>query len=425
MPEASQGDPRPLSAPDNPGPRGRSRLNPALVRRLNVARVFHALRLAGEATQGHLVEATGLDPATVSAVVRQLRQEGWLRASKAPRAGRSGRPPTHLTIDRDAGLLVGARLEPDAVQLLATSLAGESIGSWQGPVEEGPDAAIASLREGVEELLRDVGVGWDRVRAIGVGVPALMAHDGRLAFGPNLGWRDVPLRARLAERWRVPVAVDNDTKAAALAEKLFGAARDAHDFVLIAGHSGVGGALYLGGRLQRGAGGYAGEIGHVTVIPGGRACGCGDRGCLEAYLSEKALVAQLRERGLAVRGYAGVAAAAAAGEPRALALLAEVGALLARVAADVVDLLDPELLVLAGSMTHVAPYLLPAIERALAEPALAGVRGACRVVASRFGPEAVTVGGVALAMEAVLGLPAWWSDAGVGRPAWGAVGVGW
>jgi predicted NBD/HSP70 family sugar kinase len=425
MPKASQGDPSPLSARGDPTQRPRQRLNPALVRRLNVARVFHALRLAGAASQGELVEATGLDPATVSAVVRQLRQQGWLQASKAPQAGRSGRPPTHLSIERDAGLLVGARLEPDAVQLLATSLAGEPIGSWQGPVDEGPDAAIDSLRGGVEELLHAAGVGWNGVRAIGVGVPALMAHDGRLAFGPNLGWRDVPLRARLAERWSVPVAVDNDTKAAALAEKLFGAARDAHDFVVIAGHSGVGGALYLGGRLQRGAGGYAGEIGHMTVVPGGRACGCGDRGCLEAYLSEKALVAQLRERGLAVRGYAGVAAAAAAGDLRALAVLDEVGALLAGVAANVVDLLDPEMLVLAGSMTHVAPYLLPAIERALSEPALAGVRGPCEVVASRFGPEAVTMGGVALAMEAVLGLPAWWTDEGAGRPAWAGAATGW
>lgn len=419
--------------------RRRQRLNPALVRRLNVARVFHALRLAGEASQTELVEATGLDPATVSAVVRQLRQDRWLRvtppsalpassttAPAAPTAPRrSGRPPTRLTIDRDAGLLVGARLEPDAVQLLATTLAGEAIGSWHGPVGGGPDAAVASLRRGVEALLQRVGAGWESVRAVGVGVPALMAHDGRLAFGPNLGWRDVPLRARLAERWTVPVVVDNDTKAAALAEKLFGAARDAHDFVVIAGHSGVGGALYLGGRLQRGAGGFAGEVGHLTVVRGGRLCGCGDRGCLEAYLSEQALVAQLAERGLGVDGYAGVAAAAAAGDPRALAVLDEVGALLAGVAANLVDLLDPELLVLAGSMAHVAPYLMPSIARALSETALAAVRGRCEVVASRFGPEAVTMGGVALAMEAVLGLPAWWTDEGGGRPTLLGAGGGW
>lgn len=397
--------------------RPRPRLNAALVRRLNLARVFHALRLAGEASQGELVTATGLDPATVSAVVRHLRDDGWVRAVPAAQPGRTGRPPTRLAIDPEAGLLVGARLEPDVVRLLAATLAGEPRGSWQGPAGHGPDDAIATLRRGMGELLGPLAGGWARVRAVGVGVPALMAHDGRLAFGPNLGWRDVPLRARLARHWQVPVVVDNDTKAAALAEKLFGVAQRSHDFVLIAGHSGVGGALYLGGRLQRGAGGFAGEVGHLNVVPGGRPCACGDRGCLEAYLSERSVTAQLRERGLEVDGYAGAAAAATAGDPRARALLAEIGDLLAGVVVGLVDLLDPELVVVAGTLTHLMPHLAPRLEAALARPALASVRGPCRVVASRFGPEAVTMGGVALAMESVLGLPAWWSDPDGGVPA--------
>jgi predicted NBD/HSP70 family sugar kinase len=400
------------------------RLNPALIRRLNVARVFHALRLAGGATQGELVDATGLDPATVSAVVRHLREEGWVRAVAAPRAGRSGRPPTHLTIDPDAGLLVGARLEPGLVRLLATTLAGEPCGSWQGPAGRDPDGAVDALRVGTDELLERMAAPWTSVKAVGVGVPALMAHDGRLVFAPNLGWRDEPLRARLAQHWAVPVAVDNDTKAAALAEKLFGAARDAHDFVVIAGHSGIGGALYLGRRLQRGAGGFAGEIGHVTVVAEGRACGCGDRGCLEAYLAEHAVTEQLAERGVVVAGYEGAAAAAADGDAVVLALLDELGGLLGRVLADLVDVLDPERVVLAGALTHVVPYLLPAAERALARPALAAVRGPCPVVASPFGPDAVTMGGVALAMEAVLSLPAWWVDLDPGADADPAAGAG-
>ena len=180
--------------------RPRPRLNAALVRRLNLARVFHALRLAGEANQGELVTATGLDPATVSAVVRHLRDGGWLQVVPAPHLGRTGRPPTQLRIDPDAGLLVGARLEPDLVRLLAATLAGEPRGSWQGPAGRGPDDAIAALRCGMDELLGPLEGGWERVRAIGVGVPALMSHDGSLAFGPNLGWRDVPLRARLARQ---------------------------------------------------------------------------------------------------------------------------------------------------------------------------------------------------------------------------------
>ncbi len=386
------------------------RLNPALVRRLNVAKVFHALRLAGRATQAELVARTGLDPATVSAVVRQLRADGWLVATAAPSSERRGRPPMRLEIDPGAGMLLGARLEPGVVRVLAATLEGTPVKNWQGPAGEEPEAAVADLGRAVDALLDELGVGWAAVKAVGVGIPALVARGGHLAFGPNLGWRDVPMRERLAALWPVPVAVDNDTKAAALAEKLFGAAQHARDFVMIAGHSGIGGALYLGERLVRGSGGFAGEVGHVTAVPGGRPCACGDRGCLEAYLAERAVVEQLRDRSVAVDSYREAARACAHGDPAALGLLEELGDMLGLVLADLVDLLDPELIVLGGSMTHVVPYLLPAVARRLEQPALTGVRSPCRVVASQLGPEAVTMGGVALALETVLGLPAWWED---------------
>jgi predicted NBD/HSP70 family sugar kinase len=386
------------------------RLNPALIRRLNVARVFHALRLAEGASQADLVRLTGLDPATVSSVVRGLRADGWIHAERESAAGRSGRPPTRLTIDPAAGLLVGARLEPGIVRILATTLSGTRRGAWQGASGPSVDDALAALTQGVEELLQAVGSRWRDVKAVGVGVPALMTLDGRVAHGPNLRWTDVPLQTVLAARWSLPVAVDNDTAAAALAEKLFGAAREARDFVVIAGHSGVGGALYLGGRLHRGRGGFAGEIGHVRVVPGGRRCGCGDLGCLEAYLSEQGLEAELRARGRRLRGYEAIAAAARQGDETVVAVLDDAGTLLGRVVTDLIDLLDPEMLVLAGSLCHVVPWLLPALERERERESLGAYRTRCEVVTSTFGPDAVTMGGVGLAMEAVLSLPSWLVD---------------
>ncbi len=397
----------------------RTKVNPALVRRWNTARMFHALREVGVASHGELVAMTGLDPATVTAVLHQLRADGWVRVAdrdeagaRPPQpgaAGRTGRPPVRLTLDEGAGLLVGARLEPGTVRLVATTIGGRPRAAWQGPAGADPDGALSALEDGVDALLSDLGAARSAVRALGVGVPGLVARDGRVVFGPNLGWRDVPLRTRLAATWSVPVVVDNDTKAAALAERLFGAAREVRDFVLVAGHSGIGGAVHLDGRLVRGAGGFAGELGHVTVEEGGRLCGCGDRGCLEAYLSERAIEAQLRERGVAVPGYEGAAALAAAGEATVLAVLDGAGARLGRALADVVDLLDPECIVLAGSLAHVAPYLTPAVERALAAPKLARYRGPCRVVVSPLGPDAVPMGGVALAMDVLVAAPDAWT----------------
>ena len=397
----------------------RTKVNPALVRRWNTARVFHALRDLGVASHGQIVSTTGLDPATVTAVLQRLRDGGWARvpgAAEAPHRGasdgapgRTGRPPVRLVLDEGAGVLVGARLEPGSVSLVATTIGGRPRAAWQGAVGADPEGVAASLEEGVDALLEDVGVPRSAVLALGVGVPALVARDGSVVFGPNLGWRDTPLQAQLADGWSVPVVVDNDTKAAALAERLFGAARDARDFVLVAGHSGIGGAVHLDGRLLRGAGGFAGELGHVTVERGGRLCACGDRGCLEAYLSERAVEAQLGERGVTAVGYEGAAALAAIGDPAVLAVLGDAGTRLGRALADVVDLLDPECIVLAGSLVHVAPYLIPAVERALDEPNLARHRRPCRVLLSPLGPDAVPMGGVALAMDVLVAAPDAWT----------------
>jgi predicted NBD/HSP70 family sugar kinase len=398
------------------------------VRRWNTARVFHALREVGVASHGELVAQTGLDPATVTAVLHRLRAERWVRVA-GPDArptppegavGRTGRPPVRLVLDEAAGVLVGARLEPGTVRLVATTIGGRARAAWQGPAGADPDGAVRALEDGVDELLAGLGATRSVVRALGVGVPALVARDGRVVFGPNLRWRDVPLRATLAASWSVPVVVENDTKAAALAERLFGAARDARDFVLVAGHSGIGGAVHVDGRLVRGAGGFAGELGHVTVEEGGRPCACGDRGCLEAYLAEHAIEAQLSERGVDVAGYEGAAARAAAGDAAALEVLDGVGARLGRALADVVDLLDPECIVLAGSLVHVAPFLAPAVERALAQPNLARHRGPCRVLVSPLGPDVVPMGGAALAMDALVAAPDAWTPppavwAGSGR----------
>lgn len=393
-----------------------AKVNPALVRRWNAARVFHALRAAVVASHGELATATGLDAATVTAVLRQLRDQGWIRVADVDaagdptaRGGRTGRPPVRLTLDDRAGVLVGARLEPGTVRAVATGLDGRPRGARQGPASTDVEGAARALEATVDGLLDDLGLDRAAVLALGIGVPALVARDGRLAFGPNLGWSDVPLRGRLARGWSVPVLVDNDTKAAALAERLFGAGRDVADFVVVAGHSGIGGAVHLDGRLVRGSGGFAGEIGHVTVEPGGRLCGCGDRGCLEAYVSERAIADRLRALGRPADGYEAAAALAADGDAVARQVLEEAGRLLGRVLADTVDLLDPERIVLAGALTHVAAFLVAPIEAALAAPALARHRGRCAVVASPLGPEAVPMGGVALAMDALVASPDAWT----------------
>jgi predicted NBD/HSP70 family sugar kinase len=380
-------------------------LNSALIRRFNMSLIFHALREHPTISQRELGELTGLDKATVSVVVNQLADEGLITRSPRLQTGRVGRPEVALTISRDAGLFIGARLEPHTIRVIGTYLDGSPVTSLQVEGSVSLAETLSRLKQTVEELVTRCNFTLSQVRGLGVGIPALMDLEGNLTLAPNLGWRDEPIRTRLEKYFGTALYVDNDTKAAALAERLFGSCREVRDFIFITGHSGVGGGLVLDGTLYRGAGGYAGEIGHIKLVPGGRPCGCGGRGCLEAYTSEAAILARLAEVGLAFEDLSQVALAAERGEGRVLQVLDETGELLGRALASLINLLNPRRIVLGGNLAVVAPFTLAAINRMLGAEALAAPLADLTLNISPLGIESVPMGGVALAMEGFLALP--------------------
>jgi predicted NBD/HSP70 family sugar kinase len=209
----------------------------------------------------------------------------------------------------------------------------------------------------------------------------------------------------LQEALPAPVYVDNDTKAAAMAERLFGVCQGTDDFVYITGHSGIGGGLFLDGRLYRGSQGFAGEIGHVTVVPGGHRCGCGKLGCLETYVSEAAILRDAATLGYAFDDLFAVAEAARAGQRPIRTLLAQAGSHLGFAIAHLVNLVDPELVVLGGNLTIVADFITEALHATLAANVLAPILAKLRFQVSPLGAEAVPMGGIALAMDGYLSAP--------------------
>ncbi|HSK38763.1 MAG TPA: ROK family transcriptional regulator [Arenibaculum sp.] len=378
-------------------------MNSSTIRRINTARVFHALRERPGSSQREVGRITKLDKATVSAIVAQLLEEGLVERIEPDRTRRVGRPETALGIAPSAGLLVGARLEPAAIRVVATTLAGDVRHDLQIPGSTDISRALSLLHDGIASVLAESG--GARLRAIGIGMPALMDRTGRLVLAPNLGWRDAPIRPMLQAALEAPVYVDNDTKAAAMAERLFGCCRDVDDFVFLTGHSGVGGGLVLGGKLYRGATGFAGEIGHVTVEPGGHLCGCGKRGCLETYVSEAAILSRASVLGRNLPDLWAVAAAAASGDAVVLGLLDEAGMRLGMALSHLVNLVNPSLVVLGGNLAVVADQIMPALERTLSQHALEPMLRNLRIQVSPLGPDAVPMGGIALAMEGFLAAP--------------------
>ena len=235
--------------------------------------------------------------------------------------------------------------------------------------------------------------------------------DGFVSMAPNLGWRDVPLGSWLARALDVPVpiAVANDADLGVLVEHRRGAAIGADNVLFISGEYGVGGGVIVDGLPLTGVAGYAGEVGHMPINPNGTACRCGSIGCWETEVGEAAL---LRLAGRPTGGGGAevdaVLREADAGSPAALSALDHVGRWLGIGLAGLINIFDPELIVLGGTFGRIHPFIADVLEAELDRRALAGPRRLVRIVPAILGADAPLLGAAELAFEPLLADPAAW-----------------
>jgi glucokinase len=234
------------------------------------------------------------------------------------------------------------------------------------------------LQRTLARCVVELGGGEGRL-PVGVGIAGLVTPSGEVRYGPNIGVRDLPLASRLAETAGCEVSVVNDATAATFGEQRIGAGRGRDDLLMFTLGTGVGGGVVVGGEVLIGHAGFAGELGHVIVDEGGRACPCGNRGCIEAYASGTSMGLIARERlvdlsvDTTLRDEAEltgrtVTRAALAGDTFATSILAEAGWWLGVAAASLVNVLDPELILIGGGAAlQTSRWVLPAAETALAE----------------------------------------------------------
>ncbi len=256
----------------------------------------------------------------------------------------------------------------------------------------------------------------DDVLAIGVGAAGMVdAADGVLRFAPNLAWRELSIAVRMREALGLPCQIDNDANLAAYAEYRFGAGRGFRHMLLVAVGTGIGGGIISDGRLFRGANGFAAEIGHFVVEPGGPLCGCGNRGCWEQVAAGRAIdrlgreAAREHERSILGRLAGGdpdrvtgrmVTEAARQGDEPALRVLSEVGRRLGEGIAGLVNILDPQIVVVGGGAIHAGDLLLDSARAAFLDTVQAPEhRPRVPIVAGQLGNDAGAVGAAVLALE--------------------------
>ncbi|MGA3218493.1 MAG: ROK family transcriptional regulator [Acidimicrobiales bacterium] len=304
----------------------------------------------GPASRATIARDLDLSPATVSQVTRRLIQQGVVEPLYyAPSEG--GRPGQLLGLVADAGHAIGVKLAADHLVLVDVRLDGHVLAT----TTESFDAlALDAIPRLLASLRAFVGTGATRLLGVGVCVPGVVARpDVGDVDADVLGWSRMPLGRELRQAIGVPVLIENDVKALAVAERLYGLGRTRRSFVVVTVGRGVGFACVNNGVLERGSQGGAGEVGHVVVSNNGPPCACGQRGCLEAYIGADGLVAAGRAAGLlrSGQGLDRLTRLADRGDTGARHVFARAGQRLAFGIAPVIAALNPELLLVAGEGT--------------------------------------------------------------------------
>ncbi|OON82765.1 ROK family transcriptional regulator [Streptomyces tsukubensis] len=387
------------------------------LRRGHEQAVLELLRKHGPLSRAELGARSGLSRTTLHDIVGGLVGSGSVVAGTPHvEVRRRGRPVEKLSLNPAAGEAVGIDFARRAVHVAAVNFAHEVLGSaseshgaelsWPARVDIAA-RLLATLTAGApvapatEAGRRDGSDGSDPVRldalsAIGVGVVGPITDPGSVDARAQ-GIDGLP--ELLRERFGVPVLLDNNTRLAALAEAVWGAAADSGDVLYLRLSHGVGGGLVVGGALHRGPGGLSGEFGHITVDPAGRRCGCGGTGCLETRASLDAVLRRYREAGGRADDLAGFLDAAAAGEPAALDVLERVGHDIGGVLAAVCQAVGPGVVVVGGELAEAGPALLEPVVLALRRRLMPLARRHVDVRRATLGEAGSALGGIALVLH--------------------------
>jgi predicted NBD/HSP70 family sugar kinase len=377
------------------------------VRAINRRLILNHVRRAGAMSRSELVERTGLSPAAVSIVTAELIADEFL-IERSLGASSGGRPPILLDLNPGARLAIGLKVLEDHLAAVLTDFASAILERAEIPLPNHTPGAVADgAAEAVRVLLERAGRSRERVVGIGLGMPGVVNYaSGTCVKSPILGWRDVPIARLITERTGISTFVDNNVNALAGAEGLFGRGKHASSFLTVTIGRGIGAGLVLDGSVYRGREGGAGEFGHMIVEPGGRRCECGRRGCLEAYASEPAILARVREAHphKPLEDLAALEGMARAGDAEVIAAINDAGRRVGLALANLVTLLNPELIILSGEGIRYGDAFIRPLRDSLSENAFDGLAIDLPVLVSDWGDDAWARGAASLAISSALNL---------------------
>lgn len=395
------------------------------MREANIALVLRLIRQHGPLARVAIARRTGLSRTTVSSIVDSLLAEEIVREGETLNAAPSGgRRPTLVHFNESAGIILGVDFGRTHYTLLATDLHAHIIARKSGPCDTdlGPDVLLQRLIDEIRQLVSEHHLNWDRVLGVGMGIPGPVdATLNVLVTPPRMaGWDGVDVTGILRSALGVPVLLNNDANLGALAEGRYGEAVGASNYIYVKVGTGIGCGVVIDGKIYRGSSGVAGEFGHFTIDPDGPLCACGNQGCLEAvacapqivrmalragYGQGEAVARIPDDDGNAEIDVAEVIQAALHGDLACQVAVGRAAELIGVAMAGLVNLFNPSVILLYGSVARAGELLLEPIRKAIRERSLLAASRAVRVQTGALGDSAIALGAATMVLDAVFGPP--------------------
>jgi glucokinase-like ROK family protein len=387
----------------------------------NLRAILLALLNAEHISRVHLAQLTGLSTTTITNLISELIEQGIVieegtEKSLQPRG--VGRPRTALRLVPEARYAIGIHIGVGSIRVALADLRANlgQVHLLAHPLVKTAEEVLAEVSKLVDHAIEVSTVDIAQIVGIGVGASGLVdPSTGVNLIAPNLGWRDVPIQDLCCAHLNLPVCVDNNVRAMALGEAMFGESREIQNLAFVYARIGVGAGFIMDGQLFRGSGAGAGEIGHTTMISeGGSPCRCGNQGCLETIVSEPVILEQATDfakqdpggdlakhlKNGEILTLEQVFETAHTGDHATLAILEEKGRYMGIALANLVNIFNPEAIVLGGIFAQGEDLFLPGIEATMQERSFANLGKRVELRTASFGRNAGVVGAAALALNA-------------------------
>ncbi len=386
--------------------------------------ILHLIHSGMNSSRLELARQTHLSPASITTIVQRLMMKGLVVESE-PARSQLGRRPVPLEIRRDAAYLIGVDIGSFYLRIVITDINGNIVYKYQTQTEmlEGRKKVLEKTFHSIHASIRESGISQGAIRGIGIAHSGVIDSDAGLVLsyprpGQMAEWKNIPLRKIFQDEFKIPCLLEDSVRTTATAEKCFGLGRDFKNFIYIDVGMGIGAGIFIDGKLYRGAGGSAGEFGHITVDENGPLCSCGNNGCLETVASCAAIIQGVRtamEQGIdsKIRDFAAgdldrvsielIAQAANENDSLAFRVLQKSASYIAIGLADLVNLLNPKVMIFGGALFRAVPQLLAdPLRRIIKQRSLQKSANEVQLLVSTLGGEAGALGASRLIAQNIL-----------------------